>query len=80
MIIRLKINKILHPSDKSNNERHKLAVITIRLGKFYIKGINFFYSSAGNCVNNSDYSLLKKADIPVVNVLNSKSFTKYDLH
>jgi len=42
------------------------------------KASDYIYSSAGNYVNNSGLLTIEKADNPVVNVLNSKSFTKYN--
>ena len=43
-----------------------------------LKASDYIYSSAGNYVNNSGLLTIEKADNPVVNVLNSKSFTKYN--
>ncbi|MCI9844853.1 REP-associated tyrosine transposase [Flavobacterium pectinovorum] len=44
------------------------------------KASDYIYSSAGNYVNNSGLLTIEKADNPVVDVLNSKSFTKYNLY
>jgi hypothetical protein len=41
---------------------------------------DYIYSSAGNYVNYSGLLTVEKADNPVVDVLNSKSFTKYNLY
>ena len=40
----------------------------------------YIYSSASNYVDNSGLLTIEKADNPVVNVFNSKSFTKYNLY
>ena len=40
----------------------------------------YIYSSAGNYVNDSGLLSIEKADNPVVDVLNPKSFTKYKLY
>ena len=44
------------------------------------KASDYIYSSAGNYLNNSGLLTVEKADNPVVDVLNSKSFTKYNLY
>ena len=44
------------------------------------KASDYIYSSASNYVNNSGLLTIEKADNPVVDVLNSKSFTKYNLY
>ncbi|MEO8238949.1 MAG: hypothetical protein ABI576_12640 [Flavobacterium sp.] len=44
------------------------------------KASDYIYSSAGNYVDNSGLLTIEKADNPVVDVLNSKSFTKYSLY
>jgi hypothetical protein len=44
------------------------------------KASDYIYSSAGNYVNDSGLIIIEKADNPVVDVLNSKSFTKYNLY
>lgn len=44
------------------------------------KASDYIYSSAGNYVNDSGLLTIEKADNPVVDVLNSKSFTKYNLY
>ena len=44
------------------------------------KASDYIYSSAGNYVNNSGLLTVEKADNPVFDVLNSKSFTKYNLY
>jgi len=41
---------------------------------------DYIYSSASNYVDNSGLLTVEKADNPVVDVLNSKSFTKYNLY
>jgi REP element-mobilizing transposase RayT len=41
---------------------------------------DYIYSSANNYVNNEGLLSIEKADNPVVDVLNSKSFTKYNLY
>ena len=40
----------------------------------------YIYSSASTYVDNSGLLTIEKADNPVVNVLNSKSFTTYNLY
>jgi REP element-mobilizing transposase RayT len=44
------------------------------------KASDYIYSSAGNYLNNSGLLTVEKADNPVVDVLNSKLFTKYNLY
>jgi REP element-mobilizing transposase RayT len=44
------------------------------------KASDYIYSSAGNYVDNSGVLTIEKADNPVVDVLNLKSFTKYNLY
>ncbi|WP_348799192.1 REP-associated tyrosine transposase [Flavobacterium adhaerens] len=44
------------------------------------KASHYIYSSASNYVNNSGLLSIEKADNPVVDVLNPKSFTKYNLY
>ena len=44
------------------------------------KASDYIYSSAGNYVNDSGLLAIEKADNPVVDVLKSKSFTKYNLY
>jgi hypothetical protein len=41
---------------------------------------DYIYSSAKNYVNNKGLLSIEKAGNPVVDVLNSKSFTKYNLY
>ncbi|MRX41996.1 transposase [Flavobacterium sp. LC2016-23] len=44
------------------------------------KASDYIYSSASNYVNDCGLLAIEKADNPVVDVLDSKSFTKYNLH
>jgi hypothetical protein len=44
------------------------------------KASDYIYSSANNYVNNSGLLSIEKADNPVVDVLNAKLFTKYNLY
>ncbi|TCN59940.1 transposase [Flavobacterium circumlabens] len=44
------------------------------------KASDYIYSSASNYVNDRGLLAIEKADNPVVDVLDSKSFTKYNLH
>ena len=44
------------------------------------KASDYIYSSAGNYVNNSGLLTIEKADNPVIDVLNSKLFIKYNLY
>ena len=42
------------------------------------KGSDYIYSSAGNYIDNSGLLTIEKADNPVVDVLDYKSFTRYN--
>ncbi|MBS7252450.1 REP-associated tyrosine transposase [Flavobacterium branchiicola] len=42
------------------------------------KASDYLYSSAGNYVNNTGLLEIEKVDNPIVNVLDSSSFTKYN--
>jgi REP element-mobilizing transposase RayT len=44
------------------------------------KASDYIYSSANNYVNDYGLLAIEKADNPVINVLDSKSFTKYNLY
>jgi hypothetical protein len=44
------------------------------------KASDYIYSSANNYVNDYGLLVIEKADNPVINVLDSKSFTKYNLY
>ncbi|QSB25583.1 transposase [Flavobacterium sp. CLA17] len=44
------------------------------------KASDYIYSSASNYVNDCGLLAIEKADNPVVDVLDSKSFTKYNLY
>ena len=44
------------------------------------KASDYIYSSASNYIDNSGLLIIEKADNPIVDVLNSKSFTRYNLY
>jgi len=45
-----------------------------------VKASDYIYSSASNYVNDCCLLAIEKADNPVINVLDPKSFTKYNLY
>ncbi|KUJ62181.1 hypothetical protein AR687_09165 [Flavobacteriaceae bacterium CRH] len=51
----------------------------VRVG-LVAKASYYIYSIASNYINDNGLLSIEKADNPVVNVLDSKSFTKYNLY